>query len=47
MSYLFPLAVLINAVSMTVLLIGLSFTGQPALAADIGIVQGVTVETTA
>lgn len=43
MSYLFPLAVLINAVSMTVLLIELSFTGQPALAADVGIVQGVTV----
>lgn len=43
MSYLFPLAVLVNAVSVTVLLIGLSFTGQPALAADVGIVQGVMV----
>mgnify|MGYP001558094824 CR=1 FL=1 len=43
MSYLFPLAVLINAVSMTLLLIGLSFAGQPALAADVGIVQGVTI----
>ena len=43
MSYLFPLAALINAVSMTVLLIGLSLTGQPALAADVGIVQGVTI----
>jgi len=43
MNYLFPLAILINALSMTVLLIGLGLSGQPALAADLGIVQGVTV----
>jgi hypothetical protein len=43
MNYLFSIAVLTNAFSMTGLLIWLSFTGQPALAADVGMVQGVTV----
>lgn len=43
MSYIFPLAVLANALSMTALLVGLSLAGKPMLAADVGMVQGVTV----
>ncbi len=43
MSYTFPLAVLVNAFSMTALLVALSLSGQPALASDVGMVQGVTV----
>lgn len=43
MSHLFPLAVMANTFAMTVLLITLGLTGQPAMAAEVGIVQGATL----
>ena len=41
--YLFPLAFLLNASAMTILLIAVGVMGQPELAADIAIVQGATL----
>ncbi len=41
--YLFPVAFLLNASSMTVLLIGVGALGNPEVAADIAIVQGATL----
>lgn len=43
MSYLFPLAFMANMFAMTVLLIVLGLTGNSALAAEVGIVQGATL----
>lgn len=43
MSYLFPLASMANMFAMTVLLIALGLTGNSALAAEVGIVQGATL----
>jgi len=40
MSYLFPLAALLNTSAITALLIGLGLAGRVELAADVGIVQG-------
>ena len=41
--YLFPLAFLLNASSMTFLLIAVGTIGRPELAAEIAIVQGATL----
>ena len=41
--YLFPLAFLLNASSMTILLIAVGVMGRPELAAEIAIVQGATL----
>ena len=41
--YLFPLAFLLNASSMTILLIAVGVMGRSELAADIAIVQGATL----
>jgi glycosyltransferase involved in cell wall biosynthesis len=41
--FLFPLAFMVNAASMTVLLIVIGLLGKSQMAADIGIVQGATL----
>ena len=40
MNYLFPLAFIMNTFSMTALIVILGLSGQPILAADIGIIHG-------
>lgn len=43
MNYFFPAAFMANTFAMTVLLIALGLSGQPAMAAEVGIVQGATL----
>lgn len=43
MKHIFPLGIMVNAFAMTALLIIMGLSGNSALAADIGIVQGATL----